>query len=39
MSISASKMCLNICFRFGSKRMAVGEKGKSDAPIINFNLF
>jgi hypothetical protein len=39
MSISATKFCLNICFNFGAKRLAVGASGKSDTPIINFNLF
>lgn len=39
MTISATKLCLSVCFRFGQKRMAVGKDGKSNSPIIDFNLF
>lgn len=39
MMISATKLCLEVCFRFGQNRLAVGQSGKSDTPIIEFNLF
>ena len=36
---SCARSTLTTAFRFGSKRLAVGDKGKSDAPISEFNLF
>lgn len=36
---SCSRITLNTAFRFGSKRLAVGADGKSNAPISEFNLF
>ena len=39
MMISATKFCLAVCHRFGQRRLAVGKSGKSDTPIIEFNLF
>jgi hypothetical protein len=39
MMLACTKFCLNICFRFGKRRLAVGPTGKSDTPIIEFNLF
>lgn len=39
MMMSATKLCLQTCFRFGQQRLAVGPDGKSSTPIIEFNLF
>ena len=36
---SCTRITLATAFRFGAKRLAVGAKGKSDAPISEFNLF
>jgi acyl-CoA oxidase len=36
---ACSRYTLNTAFRFGAKRLAVGENGKSNAPISEFNLF
>lgn len=39
MSISNTKAVLCTCFRYASKRLAVGKTGKSDTPIMDFQLF
>jgi len=36
---SCARATLATTFRYGAKRLAVGDKGKSDAPISEFNLF
>jgi len=39
MSMSGTKFTLQTCFRFANQRLAVGPDGKSNTPIIEFNLF
>lgn len=39
MMVSGTKLALVTTLRYGAARMAVGEKGLSDAPISSFNLF
>ena len=39
MCISAAKTMLTVSFRYASKRLAAGRTGKSDTPIMNFQLF
>lgn len=39
MCISSAKILLIVCFRYASKRLAAGKSGKSDTPIMNFQLF
>ncbi|EGR32602.1 hypothetical protein IMG5_076320 [Ichthyophthirius multifiliis] len=39
MSIGSTKFGLTTALRYANKRLAVGKKGLSDNPIINFNLF
>ncbi|KAL4462141.1 hypothetical protein ABPG72_010457 [Tetrahymena utriculariae] len=39
MLIGGTKYCLATAIRYGSQRLAVGKTGKSDTPIMNFNLF
>ena len=39
MQISNTKSTLCTCFRYASKRLAVGKTGKSDTPIMDFQLF
>ncbi len=39
MQISNTKSTLCTCFRYASKRLAMGKTGKSDTPIMDFQLF
>ena len=39
MMIGASKYTLDLAINYASKRLAVGEKGKSDNPILNFQFY
>lgn len=38
MCLGSTKMALTIATRYASTRLAVGEKGKSDMPIMNYQL-
>lgn len=39
MMIGASKYTLDLAINYASKRLAVGENGKSDNPILNFQFY
>jgi acyl-CoA oxidase len=38
MTLGSTKICLDTAIRYSSSRLAVGPKGKSDTPIMNFQL-
>ncbi|MCH2022628.1 MAG: acyl-CoA dehydrogenase family protein [Saprospiraceae bacterium] len=38
MTLGSAKVCLDTAIRYASSRMAVGPKGKSDTPIMNYQL-
>jgi len=38
MCLGATKLALTVATRYASTRLAVGEKGRSDMPIMNFQL-
>ena len=38
MTLGSTKICLDTAIRYSSSRLAVGPKGKSDTPIMNYQL-
>ena len=38
MCLSATKMCLFLTVRYSQQRLAIGESGESDTPIMSYQL-